>query len=87
MFDEMRFVAGRYPMLSPDTILALATVNGARALGRPDLGTISPGQAARLIYVDLAAATATQAAEGLVNGPVGEVTWVEGLPGESPRMP
>jgi cytosine/adenosine deaminase-related metal-dependent hydrolase len=87
MFDEMRFVAGRYPMLSPDTILAMATVNGARALGRPDLGTIGPGQTARLIYVDLEAATATQAADRLVSGPVGEVTWVEGLPRQIPRMP
>lgn len=85
VFDEMRFVAGRYPMLSPDTILAMATVNSAGALGRPDLGTISPGQTARLIYVDLEAATATQAAERLVNGPVGEVTWVESLPRQIPR--
>lgn len=87
MFDEMRFVAGRYPMLSPDTILAMATVNGARALGRSDLGTISPGQTARLIYVDLEAASAAQAAEGLVSGPVGEVTWVESLPSQIPRRP
>ena len=87
MFDEMRFVAGRYPMLSPDTILAMATVNGARALGRPDLGTISPGQTARLLYVDLEAASATQAAERLVSGPVGEVSWVESLPRQIPRMP
>jgi len=87
MFDEMRFVAGRYPTLSPDTILAMATVNGARALGRFDLGTISPGQTARLIYVDLEAATATQAAERLVNLPVDLVTWVESLPGQLPRRP
>jgi len=80
MFDEMRFVAGRYPTLSSDAILAMATVNGARALGRPDLGTVSPGQTARLIYVDLEAATGAQAAERLVSGPVGEVTWVESLP-------
>jgi cytosine/adenosine deaminase-related metal-dependent hydrolase len=87
MFDEMRFLAGRYPMLSPDTILAMATVNGARALGRLDLGTISPGQTARLVYVDLEAATATQAAERLVNGSAGEVSWVEGLPRRIPRRP
>jgi len=76
IFDEMRFVAGRYPMLSSDTILAMATVNGARALGRPDLGTISPGQTARLIYVDLQAATSTQAAESLVNLPRQRVLWL-----------
>ena len=87
MFDEMRFVAGRYSMLSPDTILAMATVNGARVLGRPDLGTIGPGQTARLVYVDLEAATAAQAAERLVSGPVGEVTWVGDLPRQIPRRP
>jgi cytosine/adenosine deaminase-related metal-dependent hydrolase len=76
MFDEMRFVAGRYPMLSPDTILAMATVNGARALGRSDLGTISPGQTARLIYVDLEAATAAKAAENLVYLPRQRVLWL-----------
>jgi cytosine/adenosine deaminase-related metal-dependent hydrolase len=87
MFDEMRFVAGRYPMLSPDAILAMVTVNGARALRRPDLGTISPGQTARLIYVDLEAATAAQAAERLVSEPVGAVSWVENLPRQIPRRP
>jgi len=87
MFDEMRFVAGRYSMLSPDTILAMATVNGARVLGRPDLGIISPGQTARLIYVDLEAANVTQAAERLVSGSVGEVTWVESLPRQIRHRP
>jgi cytosine/adenosine deaminase-related metal-dependent hydrolase len=87
MFDEMRFVAGRYPTLSSDAILAMATVNGARALGRPDLGTISPGQTARLIYVDLEAASVTQAAERLVSGLVGEVTWVESLPRQIRHRP
>jgi aminodeoxyfutalosine deaminase len=87
VFDEMRFVAGHYPMLSPDAILAMATVNGARALGRPDLGAISPGQTARLIYVDLEAASATQAAERLVSEPVGKISWVESLPRWGPRRP
>jgi cytosine/adenosine deaminase-related metal-dependent hydrolase len=87
MFDEMRFVADRYPMLSPDTILAMATVNGARALGRPDLGTISPGQTARLIYVDLDVTAPAQAGERLVSVPVDRITWLENLALEVPRRP
>jgi len=76
MFDEMRFVALSYSMLSPDTILAMATVNGARALSRPDLGTIGPGRTARLIYVDIDAATPAEAAERLVNLPVQRIRWL-----------
>ena len=76
MFDEMRFVALNYPTLSPATILAMATLNGARALSRPDLGTISPGQTAKLMYVDLDAATPAEAAERLVNLPVQRIRWL-----------
>ena len=34
-------------------VLEMATVNGARALGRPDTGVIAPGYRADLILVDL----------------------------------
>jgi cytosine/adenosine deaminase-related metal-dependent hydrolase len=76
MFDEMRFVALSYPMLSPETILAMATVHGAQALSRPDLGTISSGQTARLMYVDMDAATPAEAAARLVNLPVQRIRWL-----------
>jgi cytosine/adenosine deaminase-related metal-dependent hydrolase len=76
VFDEMRFVASNYPILSPDTILAMATVSGARALSRPDLGSISPGQTARLMYVDVDAASPAEAAERLVRLPVQRVRWL-----------
>jgi cytosine/adenosine deaminase-related metal-dependent hydrolase len=76
MFDEMRFAASNYPMLSPDTILAMATVNGAKALSRPDLGTIDSGQTARLMYVDMDAATPAEAAARLVNVPVERIGWL-----------
>jgi cytosine/adenosine deaminase-related metal-dependent hydrolase len=35
MFEEMRELAGKRPSLSPQRILEMATVNGARALGMP----------------------------------------------------
>jgi len=54
MFDEMRALADREPTLSPARILALATINGARALGQGGrLGVLAPGAGADLIAVPL----------------------------------
>lgn len=39
--------------ITPETILELATVNGARALGLADTGTLDPGSWADLLVVDL----------------------------------
>jgi aminodeoxyfutalosine deaminase len=50
MFDEMRTLSSAAPGLAPAEILAMATVNGARALGF-DGGKIAPGAAADLIAV------------------------------------
>lgn len=76
LFDEMAFVSERYPELGPGTILALATVYGARAVGREDLGRVRSGCRARLIYVDLFAGSAAVAASKLVFGPIDTVEWL-----------
>jgi len=76
IWDEMRFVAERYPGLRPDAILAMGTANGARALGRRDFGRIEPGSTARLIYVEMEAGDAAHAAERLVNAPSERVRWL-----------
>ncbi len=76
LFDEMRFVAERYRDLSPRTIVALGTTQGAKALGRSDLGSVTTGQTARLIYVDLMADSADTAALNLVSGNFGCVEWL-----------
>ena len=50
MFSEMRALAKSMPALGPDQIIKLATVNGAKAIGREDeLGIIKPGALADLI--------------------------------------
>jgi cytosine/adenosine deaminase-related metal-dependent hydrolase len=54
----------------------MATVNGARAIGRNDLATIEPGKKARLIYADLEAIRPVEAAEGLVNGAAKAIKWL-----------
>ena len=67
LFDEMRFIHDHYAGLSPDTILGFSTVNGAAALGYPDLGSLRPENQSRMIYVDLEAMNPKQAAEALVS--------------------
>ena len=67
LFDEMRFIAEHYPDLDPDVILGFGTVNGAAALGYPDLGSLQPGNRSTMIYVDLEAMNPKQAAEALVS--------------------
>ena len=62
MFEEMKVAAltqnwnfgEDHGQLSAADILAMATVNGARALGR-DTGVIAPGKIADLILVDFTA--------------------------------
>ena len=52
LFTEMGQFASERPEVSPDTILEMATVNGARALGLGGLlGQISPGALADLIVL------------------------------------
>jgi aminodeoxyfutalosine deaminase len=76
LFDEIAFVAERYPDLSPQTILGLATTHAARAVGRTDLGSVRIGQKARLIYVDMVADSSDTAAFNLVTGRFGRVEWL-----------
>jgi cytosine/adenosine deaminase-related metal-dependent hydrolase len=55
LFEEMRLLADREPGLSPAEILPLATVNGARALGRAgQIGELSENALADLIAVPFA---------------------------------
>ena len=77
LFDEMGFISEHYPGLQPETILALATVNGAKALGQPEKGFLKPGNSARMIYVDVQAKRPGQVAEALVSGDDLQVLFVE----------
>ncbi len=58
IFDEMAFVRQQYPQIALPDILAMATINGARALGLGQLwGTLDTGRTARLLYLDIRAST------------------------------
>jgi cytosine/adenosine deaminase-related metal-dependent hydrolase len=55
LFAEMQALTRSDPGLAPEKIMQMATVNGARALGRPgELGELSAGSAADLIALDCA---------------------------------
>lgn len=54
MFDEMAFVAAHFPQINPSDIFAMATINGADALGYGKIaGTLEKGKQADFIYVPL----------------------------------
>ena len=62
MFEEMHIasllhkgVSKDPTVLPPREILAMATANGASALGRPETGAIAPGKAADIAFVDMSA--------------------------------
>lgn len=77
LFDEMGFVAEQFPGLSPDTILAMVTLWGARALHLPGRGTLIPGSRAGLIFVGLEARNPSEAALRLVYGEFDRVIRLE----------
>jgi cytosine/adenosine deaminase-related metal-dependent hydrolase len=60
LWEELRFIRHRFPTLADETILALGTIHGARALGlENELGSITPGKRAALAVIQLASPSAT----------------------------
>ena len=88
MFEEMRELAANDTKLSPVEILRLATVNGARALGRAgQIGELSANALADLIAIPAGANTsdaceAVLAHEGPVSASIIDGDWV--IPPQDP---
>ncbi len=80
LLAEMRFAARRHPEVSPETILRMATLFGARALGREEeTGAIEPGRRADLCAVGLPEHDAADPYELLFDSPRGVVgRWFQG---------
>jgi aminodeoxyfutalosine deaminase len=69
LWEEMRLVATRYPMVSPADIWAMATINGAAALGFSALfGTLEPGRLPAMLYVPVTASSPSAVLERMVFG-------------------
>lgn len=52
LFEEMREFSRRFPVVSPQDILSMVTINAARALGLPGkIGALTPGSRADLIAI------------------------------------
>jgi len=68
MFDEMTFTTNAFPLVSLSEILAMATINGANALGVADrFGTLNPGKSSRFVYVPVNVTNKLSLLEAIVN--------------------
>jgi aminodeoxyfutalosine deaminase len=67
--DEMAFTAHAYPDIHPGTILMMATLNGAEALGFADrFGSLNPGKSALFAYAAITATSSQSLLEQWVHG-------------------
>ncbi len=78
VFAEVATLHALAPAVPPASLLASATIEGARALGfDADYGTLEPGKLARMLAVDVPPGTA-DVEEYLVSGiHPGQIRWVE----------
>lgn len=67
LFDEMAFFTQSFPEIAPVDIIAMATVNGASALGFENrFGQLTPGYFAKMIYLPFRANTPGRICESIV---------------------
>lgn len=81
MFTEMQTLAHNYPSLDPTTILTMATVNAAHALGYGNhLGQLRPHALADLITIPFAGSPRLAAESALHHtGPI-SASFIDGIP-------
>jgi cytosine/adenosine deaminase-related metal-dependent hydrolase len=58
VLDDVRLLRQTFPELKLETLLRMATLGGAEALGFADLGSLEPGKRAVLVHAKAAAAVA-----------------------------
>jgi cytosine/adenosine deaminase-related metal-dependent hydrolase len=69
ILEEMAAVRKHVPGLAPEKILEMATLNGARALGREDrLGSLTPGKGAGMISIPAGGESSREVLEGIIDG-------------------
>jgi cytosine/adenosine deaminase-related metal-dependent hydrolase len=81
MLSELRFAAGRHEDISRETLLRLATINAARALGMSRThGSLTPGKQADIIVVPVAPNDSADPHELLFESASGVEHVVRGAP-------
>lgn len=76
VFEEMRFVASRYPSVDPADVVRMATVWAAEAMGLSGVGAVQPGMSSALTLVQLDNAATGDPYESLWQGtPCPTNTW------------
>jgi len=67
IFDEMKFLSESFAEISPKDIVAMATVNGASALGFNDqFGRLTPGKTAKMIFLPVNASNPESVLESII---------------------
>jgi cytosine/adenosine deaminase-related metal-dependent hydrolase len=68
MFDETAFISNAFPLVPRSEILAMATINGANALGVADrFGTLDPGKRGLFVYVPINVTDKSSLLEAIVS--------------------
>ena len=82
ILEELRFLRNTYPDLSSDTITAMGTIHGARALGFDEVtGSITVGKCADLVIVPLESAASTKSWESVLESDQQPLeVYVSGVP-------
>lgn len=79
LFAEAAWVLTEHPSLSPQDVLSMLTIEGARALGRDrEFGSIEPGKRSAFLAVSVPdSVTASDLAEAIIHeGNQGAIQWV-----------
>ncbi len=67
IFDEMKFLSQSFAEISPKDIIAMATANGAAALGfEKQFGRLTPGRRSKMIYLPINEHSANRIPEAIV---------------------
>jgi cytosine/adenosine deaminase-related metal-dependent hydrolase len=78
LWEEMRLLRADHPGLSPESVFAMATRNGARILGLPAAGELAAGRRAAVLAVAAPGITTDRAYDFLTTaGPAAKVSWAE----------
>lgn len=77
LWREMRILQEDHPSVAPMDIFAMATVNGARAMARGELGSLDSGRVAQILAVEFADLSANEVYAYLVNVGAPNLIWLE----------